>query len=152
MSFFQTAHPYAEGFDVYGDAMSIEWPETVDGPLTVHELLPLGSNQPETGLRGRRSETRRDAPEDVTDDLPEPIRRFVRPYLLTPAAGGPSISKLAEHGGSHPYLVHEFISTIVEERPSVIDAPTGAAWTAPGIVAHLSALQAGERLEVPVYG
>ena len=42
MSFFQTAHPYAEGFDVYGDAMSIEWPETVDGPLTVHELLPLG--------------------------------------------------------------------------------------------------------------
>ena len=41
MSFFQTAHPYAEGFDVYGDAVSVEWPETVDGPLTVHELLPL---------------------------------------------------------------------------------------------------------------
>lgn len=151
MSFFQTARPYIEGFSVYGDAMSIEWSEAVDGPLTVHELLPLDPGQLGTGLRGRRSRTSRVDTHDVTDGLPEPIRRFVRPYLMEPATGGPPIRKLAEHGGSHPFLVHEFISTVVEDRPATIDAPTAAAWTAPGIIAHASALAHGERLAVPAF-
>jgi len=38
MAFFQTARPYTEGFSVYGSAMSVEWPERMDGPLTVHEI------------------------------------------------------------------------------------------------------------------
>ncbi len=151
MSFFQTARTYTEGFAVYGDAMSIEWPNEVDGPLTVHELLPLDPDQPDAGLRGRRSQTSRVEPADETDELPEQLRRFVRPYVLEAAAGGPAITKLAEHGGSHPFLVHEFISALVEDRPAAIDAPTAAAWTAPGIVAHASALAHGERVPVPAY-
>ena len=151
MSFFQTARTYTEGFAVYGDAMSIEWPNEVDGPLTVHELLPLDPDQPDAGLRGRRSQTSRVEPADETDELPEQLRRFVRPYVLEAAAGGPAITKLAEHGGSHPFLVHEFISAAVEDRPAAIDAPTAAAWTAPGIIAHASALVHGERVPVPAY-
>ncbi len=46
----------------------------------------------------------------------------------------------ADHGGSHPHLVHEFLSSIIEQRPSAINAETAASWTAPGVCAHLSAL------------
>jgi hypothetical protein len=56
------------------------------------------------------------------------------------------------HGGSHPYLVHEFVSSVVENRPPRIDAATAATWTAPGIVAHDSALRDGARLSIPDYG
>ena len=59
--------------------------------------------------------------------------------------------KRAEHSGSHPFLVHEFISAVVEDRPAAIDGPTAAAWTAPGICAHESALRGGERVAVPDY-
>jgi predicted dehydrogenase len=149
ISFFQTARPYTEGFAVYGTEMSIEWPEEVDGPLTVHELQPLDPHQPETGLRGRRSRTTQVHPEDRPESLPQSIRRFVQPYDLRPADGSPTVHRLAEHGGSHPFLVHEFLSAVTEDRPAAIDAPTAAAWTAPGIVAHRSAMTGGERLEVP---
>jgi hypothetical protein len=151
MSFFQTARPYTEGFTIYGDEMSVEWPEDMDGPLTVHEMLPLEGPQPETGLRGRRSRTSRVEPDDDTDVLPEALRPLVRPFLLQPATGGEPIPKRAEHSGSHPFLVHEFISAVVEDRPAAIDGPTAAAWTAPGICAHESALRGGERVAVPDY-
>ncbi|MAT06970.1 MAG: hypothetical protein CL424_18205, partial [Acidimicrobiaceae bacterium] len=59
--------------------------------------------------------------------------------------------RLAEHGGSHPHLVHEFVSAITEGRPPAIDAVVGARWTAPGIVAHQSALAGGEALSVPEF-
>ncbi len=95
MSFFQTARPYTEVFAVYGSEMSVEWPEEVDGPLTVHELLPLDPDQPATGLRGRRSRTLRVHPEDRIESLPESIRRFVRPFEVRPADGSPAIPRLA---------------------------------------------------------
>jgi hypothetical protein len=103
------------------------------------------------GLRGRHSHESVLEPPDYTDRLPEQLAGYVRSYSLLPHDGGPPITKTAGHGGSHPYLVHEFISSIVEERPPAIDAVTSAAWTAPGIVAHESALRGGERLEVPAF-
>jgi len=57
----------------------------------------------------------------------------------------------AEHSGSHPFLVHEFLSSIVEDRPARVDAVRAAEWTAPGICAHRSALLDGERVRVPTY-
>lgn len=151
MSFFQTARPYVEGFAVYGSEMSVEWPESNEGPLTVHELLPLEPDQPDTGLRGRRSRTTMVEPHDVTEILPESIRPYLRPYVLQPTDGRSAIEKLAEHGGSHPHLVHEFVSSILEDRPPAIDAATSAAWTAAGICAHDSALRGGERITVPSF-
>lgn len=56
------------------------------------------------------------------------------------------------HGGSHAYLVHEFVRTVVEGRQSRINAWEAARYCVPGIVAHESALRGGERLPVPDWG
>lgn len=57
----------------------------------------------------------------------------------------------AGHGGSHPFLVHEFVGSIAEGRRPLIDAQTAARWTAPGICAHQSALAGGIEVSVPDY-
>ena len=53
------------------------------------------------------------------------------------------------HGGSHGYLTNEFIMALVEDREPLIDVYEAIAMTAPGIIAHQSALQNGERLKIP---
>ncbi len=53
------------------------------------------------------------------------------------------------HGGSHPFLTHEFIRALREDRPPAIDLEVALAMTVPGIVAHQSALQDGLQLKVP---
>lgn len=75
-------------------------------------------------------------PTGAPELLPEALRSFTD--------GG--------HGGSHPHLVHEFVSSIVDNRTPRIDARTAATWTAPGICAHQSALQGGAEIKVPDYG
>lgn len=71
---------------------------------------------------------------DFYERLPEPLRH---------ASG---------HGGSHTHLTHEFISALLEERRPAIDVYEAIAYTAPGIVAHQSALKDGETLPVPDFG
>ncbi|HZO89299.1 MAG TPA: Gfo/Idh/MocA family oxidoreductase [Chthonomonadaceae bacterium] len=56
------------------------------------------------------------------------------------------------HGGSHTHLTHEFICALLEERRPAIDIYEAIAYTAPGIVAHQSALKGGESLPVPDFG
>lgn len=53
------------------------------------------------------------------------------------------------HGGSHGYLSNEFIMALVEEREPLVDIYESIAMTAPGIIAHQSALRNGERLTIP---
>ena len=55
------------------------------------------------------------------------------------------------HGGSHPFLTHEFIMALVEDREPAIDVYESVAMTAPGIVAHQSALKGGEQLKIPSF-
>jgi hypothetical protein len=55
------------------------------------------------------------------------------------------------HGGSHGPLVHEFISALVEDREPAINIYEALAMTAPGLVAHQSALKGGELLKVPSF-
>lgn len=57
--------------------------------------------------------------------------------------------ELGGHGGSHGYLTDEFIMALVEDREPLVDVYEAIAMTAPGIVAHQSALQNGERLTIP---
>jgi len=66
-----------------------------------------------------------------TDRLPEPMRHD------------------SGHGGSSAFLSAEFIDALVEEREPAVDVYESIAMTAPGIVAHASALRGGELLEVP---
>ncbi len=53
------------------------------------------------------------------------------------------------HGGSHPFLTHEFIAALAEGRQPSVDLDVALAMTVPGIVAHQSALKGGEQLKVP---
>jgi predicted dehydrogenase len=53
------------------------------------------------------------------------------------------------HGGSHPFITHEFISALLENREPTVNVYEAIAMTAPGIVAHQSALKGGEQLKIP---
>ncbi|MEN6535189.1 MAG: Gfo/Idh/MocA family oxidoreductase [Bryobacteraceae bacterium] len=57
----------------------------------------------------------------------------------------------SNHQGSHTFLTHEFIQSIVENRMPAIDVYEAVAYTAPGIVAHESALRGGELLKIPSF-
>ncbi len=55
------------------------------------------------------------------------------------------------HGGSHGLLMHEFISSILENREPLVNIYAALSMTVPGIVAHQSALKDGETLKIPQY-
>lgn len=55
------------------------------------------------------------------------------------------------HGGSHTFITHEFIDALVNNRPSAVNIHEAIAYTAPGIVAHQSALKGGERIKIPSF-
>lgn len=66
------------------------------------------------------------------------------PASLTDDLGG--------HGGSHAYLVHEFVSACAEGRAPAINAWEAVRYMAAGVTAHKSALRGGELLKVPDWG
>jgi predicted dehydrogenase len=68
--------------------------------------------------------------------LPSPIRKYAR----------------TGHGGSHPYLVDEFVRAIAENRQPKINAWQAARYVAVGAAAHDSALQGGKVVPVPDWG
>ena len=83
--------------------------------------------------------------DDMRDPLPpEVLEAFKGISEKSDAYGG--------HGGSHAYLVNEFIMSIVEERQSAINAWVAARIMAPGVMAHESALKGGATLDVPDWG
>jgi len=55
------------------------------------------------------------------------------------------------HGGSHGPLAHEFVSAVLTGREPAVDVYEALAMTAPGIVAHASALKGGVQLDVPSF-
>ncbi|HPD13746.1 MAG TPA: Gfo/Idh/MocA family oxidoreductase [Planctomycetota bacterium] len=52
------------------------------------------------------------------------------------------------HGGSHPFLTHEFITALVEEREPAVDIYESLAMTVPGLVAMESSRKGGEQLKI----
>jgi predicted dehydrogenase len=55
------------------------------------------------------------------------------------------------HEGSHTFLTHEFINALVHRRKPAVDVYEAVAYTAPGVVAHQSALKGGELLKIPSF-
>ncbi|UCF36080.1 MAG: Gfo/Idh/MocA family oxidoreductase [Acidobacteriota bacterium] len=53
------------------------------------------------------------------------------------------------HGGSHPFLTHEFVRALLEEREPAVNLDAALNMTIPGIVAHESAHRGGEQLTIP---
>jgi len=67
-----------------------------------------------------------------------------RPPLPPGVSGG-------GHGGSHGYLMNEFVMAILQDRQPLVDIAMALNLTASGIVAHQSALKEGERMKIPQY-
>jgi predicted dehydrogenase len=138
-SLFDTARQYRESFDVYGSTQSFEWQLCEGEEPVVH-----------TAKRPEPEIPRRVAVPDFAHLLPEPIRRFTtagvydadeHQHLSFTQGGG--------HGGSHPHLVHEFVTALVEGRDPYPNARQSANWTCTGLLAHESALQGGVIKKLP---
>ena len=83
-------------------------------------------------------------PEEMRDPLPPEVDAAFRAAIGEGCLGG--------HGGSHAYLVHEFVDAIAHNRQPAINAWEAVRYMAPGVVAHQSALRDGELLDVPDWG
>lgn len=55
------------------------------------------------------------------------------------------------HGGSHGYLMNEFVTAIFQKRRPRVDVSMALNMTVAGIVAHQSALKDGELMKIPQY-
>ncbi len=55
------------------------------------------------------------------------------------------------HGGSHGYLMNEFVTAILQDRKPLVDVAQALNMTVGGIVAHQSAMKDGELLKIPQY-
>jgi hypothetical protein len=55
------------------------------------------------------------------------------------------------HGGSHGYLMSEFVAAILENRKPIVDIAKALNMNVAGIVAHQSALKNGELMKIPQY-
>src|SRR6201996_1965517 len=120
-SLFQLARSYPESFSVYGDRQAVEWPQLeADGEQPI--LFTMG--EPADG-RGRPVTATRVEIPDRADLLPEPIRKYTRPFTHAPAAGAGVGHRYFVHGGGHggspPHLVHEFVSSVLAGRPQSVD-------------------------------
>ncbi len=119
-------------FYVYGDKLGFESAQITGGKPVIFESEPgpLRPGQRGRGVVQREAEVP-DLSEYVTGEFAEYARkaRFKRGVLIT----------------------HEFIRSIIEERPPSIDVVKAANWTAAGLCAHDSAMRAGEKVEIPQF-
>ncbi len=140
-SLFNVARQYRESFDAYGSKKSFEW-QQVDGEEPVIHTISL----PEPEIPSRVPVP------DYAKLLPEPIRRFTtKGVYSSDEEQHLSFTQGGGHGGSHPHLVHAWLSAIRGERPALPDAATSANWTMVGICAHQSAMKNGEKIVIPTF-
>jgi len=139
-SLFDTARQYRESFEVYGSKKSFEWPLIEGEDPVIHT-----AKKPEPRI------PRRVKVPDYARLLPKPIRRFTTRGVYGGKKKHLSFVQGAGHGGSHPHLVHEFVSALVEGRDPYPNAVQSANWTCVGILAHESALKGGEILRLPEF-
>ena len=84
---------------------------------------------------------------EMRDPLPfEVAREFKK--VLNPNAAPDDDFQPTGHGGSHPYLVHEFVSSVSENRRPGIPVEEAMHYMAMGVAAHKSALRDGETVAV----
>ena len=55
------------------------------------------------------------------------------------------------HGGSHQFMVDDFVMDAVGERKAPMNVIDAARFTIPGVLAHQSAQTAGQKLQIPQY-
>ncbi len=92
--------------------------------------------------------------EQARSDHPEDLQRYLG---LAPAHHSERLPEaylgLANgHSGSHHFLVDDFVRACIEDALPPCHIWNSAAWCAPGLVAHESAMQGGVMLPVPDFG
>lgn len=132
---YDVARQYRESIDVYGSKKSFEWTLVENEPHILHVAKRSESEIPE----------KVEVP-DYAHRLPQAVQKFTQTieddqHLSFVQGGG--------HGGSHPHMVHEFASAVVEGRDPWPNAKTAANWTCVGICAHQSAMQGGRIIHLP---
>jgi predicted dehydrogenase len=153
---FDVARQYRESFDVFGTKKSIEWPLVEGEGLVLH-----------TAKKPQAQTTERVIAPDYAHLLPEPIRHFTTKtfldlpeyrHLVAGKGADPDGThshlvtdpgSLEGHGGSHPHLVHEFVTALIEDRDPFPNAVQAANITCAGILAHESAMKNGACLRIP---
>jgi predicted dehydrogenase len=133
-SLFDTIRQYRESFDVYGTKISFEWEQVAEEGAVI--------------FSGFEDAERIEIP-DFAHLLPDEIAPFTTGGVYGEDHEHTSFIQGAGHGGSHPHMVHEFVSAIVEDRDPYVDAKTAANWTMAGICSHTSAMNGGERIYIP---
>jgi predicted dehydrogenase len=135
-SLFNTARQYRESFDVYGSKKTFEW------TLVEHEQSVIHTGE---------------VPEKVTIPdyahlLPAEIQAFTTGGVYD-ANSNQHLSFIqgSGHGGSHPHLVNEFVSALVNDRQPFPNARQSANITCVGILAHESAMDGGKRIDLPAF-
>jgi hypothetical protein len=134
---YDTARQYRESFDVYGTKKSFEWTLVEHEPHILHT-----AKKPEPEIPSKITVP------DYAHLLPEPIRRFTQPSAIHDAEHL-SFVQGGGHGGSHPHLVHAFLTALAENRDPWPNAVQSANWTCVGICAHQSAVQGGGIVKLP---
>ncbi|HUX51887.1 MAG TPA: gfo/Idh/MocA family oxidoreductase, partial [Spirochaetia bacterium] len=87
---------------------------------------------------------------DYASLLPEPLRPFTRGGVYNAQDNvHRSFVQGGGHGGSHPHLVHEFLSAIAEGREPYPNARQAANITCAGILSHASAMTGGSKIYLP---
>jgi len=93
--------------------------------------------------------------EEMRDKLPEEVEKCFYLAMNQDVKKGDLQNvefKPQGHGGSHPYLVHEFVDAVANNRQPAINIWEAARYMAMGVMAHKSALKDGETLDVPDWG
>ena len=134
---FDTARQYRESFDVYGTKKSFEWTLSEGDDHVLHT-----AKKPEPEIASKIQVT------DYAHLLPPEIQKFTQTiedadHLSFVQGGG--------HGGSHPHMVNEFVSALVEDRDPWPNAVISANWTCVGICAHESTEKGGEIVRLPEF-
>ncbi len=135
-SLFNTARQYRESFDVYGSRKSFEWAQVE------HEESVIHTGEVPTRVR---------VP-DYAHLLPREIASFTTGGVYDSGKHQHlSFIQGSGHGGSHPHLVHEFLTSLVDNRPPYPNAQQSANITCVGILGHESAMKGGEIMKLPEF-
>jgi predicted dehydrogenase len=132
--FWKGAHRGTERAQWYGDRMSFFFPD----PNGLGPIIVRSGKQTEKDSDG----SARQLPEYEKYTQPDWWNTDMLPAPLRHNSG---------HEGSHTFLTHEFVDALVKGRPPVVNVHEALAYTAPGIVAHQSALKGGMQMKVPSF-
>lgn len=152
---YGVARSYSECFRVYGEQKSFEWQQLADEDPVIYtrtgalEKVDILTDENTQSSRGSQILEERVKIPDYAYLLPKEIADFTTNTVYNNENSHLSFVQGGGHGGSHPHLVHEFVRSILEERPALMDDIKGAYWTGTGICAHQSAMRGGEVINIP---